>query len=154
MAKNSKRQASKPNPALKPLSVLIGNWDTVGAHPLIPDTTLHGHVSFEWLEEGAFLMMRSEMYEPQIPNGIAIFGSDDSTDVYFMLYFDERGVSRRYEVTLRDDIWKWWRDAPGFSQRFTGTIVDGGRTIISKGEFSRDGSTWEKDLELTYTRVA
>jgi hypothetical protein len=34
-----------------------------------------------------------------------------------------------------------------------GTIVDGGNTIIGKGELSKDGSTWEKDLDLTYRRV-
>ncbi len=70
-----------------------------------------------------------------------------------MLTFDERGVSRNYEVTLRDKIWKWWRNAPGFIQRYEGAIVDGGTTIISKGELSRDGISWEKDLDLTYKRV-
>lgn len=150
---NSKREASIPNPVLKPLSVLIGEWDTVGAHPLIPDTTLHGRTSFEWLEGGAFLIMHSEIDEPGIPTGIAIFGSDDASEAYFMLYFDERGVSRKYSATLDNNVFKWWRDAPGFSQRFTGTIVDGGNTMIGKGELSKDGSSWEKDLELTYTRV-
>lgn len=150
---NSKREASIPNPALKSLSVLIGEWDTVGAHPLIPDTTLHGRTSFEWLEGGAFLIMHSEIDEPGIPTGIAIFGSDDTSEEYFMLYFDERGVSRKCSATLNNNVFKWWRDAPGFSQRYTGTIVDGGNTMISKGELSKDGSSWEKDLELTYTRV-
>jgi hypothetical protein len=144
---------SVPNPALKPFSVLIGEWETVGAHPLIPGTTLHGRTSFEWLEGGAFVIMRSEIDEPGVPTGVAIFGSDDAAEAYFMLYFDERGVSRRYSATLDNNLFTWWRDAPGFSQRFTGTIVDGGNTIIGKGEFSKDGSTWEKDLELTYTRV-
>lgn len=150
---NPKREASIPNPALKSLSVLIGEWDTIGAHPLIPDTTFHGRTSFEWLEGGAFFIMRSEIDEPGIPSGIAIFGSDDSSEEYFMLYFDERGVSRKYSATLNNNIFKWWRDAPGFSQRCTGTIVDGSNTMISKGELSKDGFSWEKDLELTYTRV-
>lgn len=153
MAKKSKHEASIPNPALKPLSILVGNWDTVGTHPLIPGTTFHGRTSFEWLEGGAFLVMHSEIEEPGIPSGVAIFGSDDSTGEYFMLYFDERGVSRKYEVTLRDNIWKWWRNATGFSQRFTGTFVDDGHAIVGKGELSRDGASWEKDLELTYTRT-
>ncbi|MBV9231663.1 MAG: hypothetical protein JOZ18_20305 [Chloroflexi bacterium] len=153
MTNHSKHEAAIPNPALKPLSVLVGEWDTVGAHPLIPDTILHGHTSFEWLEGGAFLIMHSEIEEPGIPSGIAIFGSDDSTGEYFMLYFDERGVSRKYEVTLDDNGWKWWRNTPGFSQRSTLTLQDGGHTIIWKGELSKDGSSWEKDLELTYKRV-
>jgi hypothetical protein len=70
-----------------------------------------------------------------------------------MLYFDERGVSREYKWTMVGNLWRWWRTAPGFSQRMVGTLLDGGRTIVSKGEFSKDGSTWEPDLELTYARV-
>ena len=153
MNQHSMQEASIPNPALKPFSVLIGNWNTTGTHALIPDTILHGRTSFEWLEGGAFLVMRTEIDEPSIPSGIAIIGSDDSTNEYFMLYFDERGVSRKFEVTLRDNVWKWWRNVPGFSQRYQGTIVDAGNTIIGKGELSKDGSTWEKDLDLTYKRV-
>jgi hypothetical protein len=97
--------------------------------------------------------MRSEIHEPGIPRGVAIFGSDNSTGEYFMLTFDERGVSRKYDVMLRNNVWTWWRHAPGFSQRFTGTLADDGRTIVGKGQLSRDGATWEGDLELTYTRV-
>jgi hypothetical protein len=70
-----------------------------------------------------------------------------------MLYFDERGVSRRFEVTLRDHVWKWCRNAPGFSQRVTVTIAADGRTMVSRGELSRDDANWEPDLELTYTRL-
>jgi hypothetical protein len=70
-----------------------------------------------------------------------------------MRYFDERGVSRKYEMTLRDNSWKYWRNAPGFSQRFTGTFADEGNTIIGIWELSADGSIWKRDLELTFTRV-
>jgi hypothetical protein len=52
--------------------VLIGNWDTTGTHLLIPDVILHGRTSFEWLENGAFLLMRSEIDDPRFPTGIAI----------------------------------------------------------------------------------
>ena len=147
------REASIPNPALKPFNVWIGNWNTVGTHPLFPDTLLHGRASSEWLWGGTFLRMRSEIAEPGIPSGLAIFGGDDSAQEYLMLYFDERGVSRQYEVTLRENIWKSWRNMPDFSQRFIGTIVDSGNTIVGKGELSKDGSSWEKDLELTYKRI-
>ncbi len=153
MTQNSMREASIPNPALKSFRVLIGNWNTTGTHGLIPDTILHGRTSFEWLENGAFLMMRSEIDDPRFPSTIAIFGSDDSEEEYYMLTYDERGVSRKHEVTLRDNIWKWWRNAPGFFQRYEGTIVDGGNTIIGRGELSKDGLSWEKDLDVTYKRV-
>lgn len=146
-------EAAKPNPALDPLRILVGTWNTTGTHPMVPGTTFHGRTTFAWIEGGAFLMMHSEIDEPEIPSGIAVFGTDDATGECSMLYFDERGVSRRYEVSLRDNVWRWWRDDPEFSQRFTGDIAADGRTIVSHGELSRDGKGWEPDLALTYTRV-
>ena len=53
MAKRSYSEAAIPNPALQPFSVLIGEWETVGSHPMLPNMTLHGHASFEWLEGGS-----------------------------------------------------------------------------------------------------
>ena len=153
MTQNSMQEASVPNPALEPFRALIGNWNTTGTHGLVPDIILHGRTSFEWLEGGAFLMMRSEIDDPRFPSTVAIFGSDDSAEEYYMLTFDERGVSRKYEVTLQDNLWKWWRDAAGFFQRYQATIADDGNTIIGKGEVSKDGLTWEKDLDLTYERA-
>ena len=153
MPENIGHEAAKPNPSLEPLTILIGTWNTVGTHPLVPGTTFHGRTTFEWLEGGAFLIIRSEIDEPEIPSGIAIIGSDDSTGEWSMLYFDERGVSRQYQVSIEKNMWKWWRDARDLSQRFTGVIAADGRTIVSRGELSRDGVNWEPDLELTYTRA-
>jgi len=153
MSQNIAQRASIPNPALESFRALIGTWDTIGTHGLVSDTILHGRTSFEWLENGAFLIMRSEIDDPRFPQGIAIFGSDDTEEEHYMLTFDERGVSRKHEVTLRENIWKWWRNAPGFFQRYEGIIVDDGNTIIGKGELSKDGLSWEKDLNLTYKRV-
>ncbi len=153
MGESVSNEAAKPNPALALLSVLVGTWNTIGTHPLVPGTTFHGRTTFDWLEGGAFLIMHSRIDEPGIPSGIAVFGSADTTGECSMLYFDERGVSRRYEVSLQDNAWNWWRNAPGFSQRFTGAIATDGRTIVSRGELSRDGANWEPDLQLTYTRA-
>jgi hypothetical protein len=153
MNHHSRQEASRPNPALEPFSVLIGSWTTTGTHGLDPDTVLHGHTSFEWFENGAFLLIRSEIDDPRFPRTIAILGSDDAAAEYYMLTFDERGISRKYEVTLQNNIWKWWRNAPGFSQRYQAVIGDGGNTIVGKGELSKDGVSWEQDLDLTYKRV-
>lgn len=152
MAEKSNHEAAIPNPALIPLNILLGDWNMVGKHRLLPDV-LHGHASFEWLEGGAFLIMHWEIEEPGIPSAIAIFGSDDAAETYFMLYFDERGVSRRFEMTLHDNVWRYWRNVPGFSQRVTGTFADDGNTILLVAELSEDDATWKKDLELTYTRI-
>jgi hypothetical protein len=114
---------------------------------------LHGHSSFKWIEGGAFLMWVSEIEREGFPTRIAILGSDDATGEYFMMYFDERKVSRKYEVSFQDGVLKWWRNAPGFSQRYSWTIIDNGNKIIGKGQLFKDGTTWEEDLDLIYTRI-
>lgn len=153
METKASNEAAIPNPTLEPLRELIGNWATKGTHPLVPGKTFHGRTSFNWIEGGAFLIMHSEIDEEEIPSGIAIFGSDNVTGEIFMLYFDERKVSRKYNVKILEGGLEWWRLAPGFSQRMSLAIANAGQTLVSKGMYSRDGVTWENDLELTYSRL-
>jgi hypothetical protein len=143
-------KAMKRNPALEPFEVLVGEWHTTGTHPYFPEAELHGRVVVEWIEGGAFLRMRSEIDHPKFPDGVAIFGSDDEAGTYYQIYFDERGISRKYDVSVSGNQIKWWRDDAHFSQRFTMTIEKD--RLVTTGEMSRDGGDWEKDLSLTYTR--
>ncbi len=150
----SQNSASIPNPALAPFGVLIGSWTTTGTHPLVPGTVLHGRTTFAWLENGAFLLERSQMDDPRFPAGLSIYGSDDALQEYYLLYFDSRGVSRKFAVDLHGNTFKMWRAAPGFSQRFTLVIAQDGSSLLKTAELSRDDATWQKDLELTYTRAS
>jgi hypothetical protein len=145
-------EALKPNPTLRALQIAIGHWDTVGTHPYLRGKTLHGKAAFEWIEGGAFMLMRSEIDEPEIPSGIAIFGSDDATPDHYMLYFDERDVSRKYNWSIEHNVLRWHRNSPDISQRMMLTFADDGKTIVGRGEMSRNGGAWEPDLELTYSR--
>ena len=146
-------KAQIPNPALNELGKLVGDWETANTHPAVPNKVLAGKSSFEWIEGGAFLKWYLEVDEKDFPVGIAILGSDDATGELFMLFFDERKISRKYEVSVEDNVVKWWRNAPGFSQRYTWTITDNGNTIIGKGELCEDGTTWKGDLDQTFTRI-
>ncbi len=152
MDKDMNRQWVKPNPALKDLDVLVGEWDTVGYHPMIP-SPVRGHASFGWLEEGAFFYWRPSYEPPGPPSGMAVVGRDDTLGNYSMLYYDERGVSRIYQMSFEDKTWKLWRESPGFCQRMTGKVSDDLRTIALHGEKSADGVNWEQDLDLTFTKV-
>ncbi len=145
--------AAKKNPKLEPLTVLIGEWKTTGSHPFFPGVVLTGKASFSWLENGAFMIMHTHINHEQFPDGIAIFGSDDSEEAYSMIYFDERTVSRKYISTVKNNVWTWWRNDKEFSQRYTCEIKDNGNTIVAKGEMCQTGKYWEKDLELTYTKI-
>ena len=146
--------AQRPNPALQPLAPLIGEWRTSGTHPLVPGTTFHGHTSFAWHEGGAFVLMRSEIDEPEVPSGVAVFGSDDAAGTFRMIYFDEREVSRHYIVEARNGEVAWSRDEAGFAQRMVVAIAGHGDRLEAKGTMSRDGGPWEDDLQLTYERIA
>jgi len=145
-------ESQKANPALQPLARLIGEWKTTGTHPMVPGKTFHGRTSFAWIEGGAFMVVRSEIDEPEIPSATAIFGSDDAEGTLTLTYFDERGVSRKYAVTAEGDEIAWHRDDPKFKQRMTLTIDPDGRKMVAKGRMSRDGKPWEDDLELAYER--
>jgi len=153
MAQTIGSEAQRPNPALEPLTPLIGQWRTTGTHPLVPGTTFHGRTSFEWFEDGAFVMMRSEIDEPEVPNGMAVIGSDDAAGTFTMVYFDEREISRRYVVEIGDGQISWHRDEAGFAQRMVVTIAADGARLEARGTMSRDGGPWEDDLQLTYERI-
>jgi hypothetical protein len=69
-----------------------------------------------------------------------------------MLYADERGVARVYQMSLDGGVWKMWRESPEFSQCMMGTFSDDGNTVVVHGELSFGGSNWERDLDVTFTR--
>lgn len=141
------------NADLAPLDRALGTWAVTGRHPFLPGRTLRGRVTFERIEGGAFVRMRSQMDEPEFPRGVAIFGTDDEAGGCTMLAFDDRGVARRYEVVLSADGFTWSRDAPSFAQRFQVEIAKDGRRMEGKGTMSREGKPWEPDLDLTYEKV-
>src|SRR5688572_16067106 len=152
MGKDSERQPPQPIRSLKQFDVLIGEWTMVGSHPQLP-SDVHGHSSFEWLRDGALLTWHFDWDSGQgIPNAFNIIGHDDAVEPCSMLYSDERGVARIYQMSLADGVWKMWRDAPAFFQRVTGTFSNDGNTITCHGELSSNGSNWKQDLDVTYTR--
>jgi hypothetical protein len=98
--------------------------------------------------------MHSEMDEPQIPSGLAIFGTDQDPDRIIMLYFDERGVSRQFDVTVESGAIHWRRENAKFSQTMTLRVVGRGARIEQTGRMSKDGGPWEEDLSVIYERAA
>ena len=144
-------KAKAPNPALAPLAFLIGEWRTMGSHPMWPGKALKGRTEFAWHEGGAFLIMHGQVDEPQFPDGVAIVGSDDATGRFAMGYFDERGTSRLMDVTVGERSLTWIRDTPEFSQRLT--IAAEGDRLVSQGQMSRNGGPWEDDLSQTFERA-
>lgn len=145
-----------PNPALKQLDVLVGEWETELSNASFlprPSDTGKGRVSFEWVQDGAFLVMRMGDKPPRAPEALWLISRDESTPNYIVLYYDARSVSRIYEMSFSNRVWKMWRAAPGFWQRYEGTVSLDGKTITAQWEKSSDGAIWEHDFDLTYTKV-
>lgn len=149
------------NETLRQLNWLVGTWATTATHPALPGVVVNGTVTIEWLEGERFLIHRVRFDHPDFPDSISIIGftEHDRADAgaaadespLHMHYFDSRGVFRIYDVSIDGAVWRIWRDAPGFSQRFTGIRSDDGGTIDGLWEFRRDVD-WESDLKITYQR--
>ncbi len=149
-------KSNLPNPALKDLEFLIGKWEMeLSNAAFLPDrsATVKGEVSFEWLEDGAFLIMRMGGKPSTSQGAIWLINRDESSSDYKVFYYDDRKVSRIYEMSFTDNLWKLRRRSPNFSQRFEGKISKDGNKILAKWEKSEDGQKWEHDFDVTYTRM-
>ncbi|WP_371781567.1 hypothetical protein [Streptosporangium subroseum] len=147
------------HPALARLDALVGRWTV---QPKVEGVGT-AWTEFAWQEGGLFLRQYSDVdsIPSDTPNAwrdnapfpnTAVIGLDDAAEEFTMLYADARGVHRVYRMTLADGVWTMWREAPGFNQRFTGTLSADGRIVDARWEMSADGVTWNLDFELTYTR--
>jgi hypothetical protein len=150
MAETTRREAP-----IAALDILVGEWTMTASFDPDPADAPRASTNFEWLAGKRFLVQRWEVDHPDAPDGIAIIGMDDAGAGYLQRYFDSRGIARVYEMTFAGNVWTLERhaDAPDFSQRFTGTFSDDGNTIAGRWESSADGSNWQPDFDLTYSRV-
>lgn len=144
-----------PQQVLESLDVFVGEWSLATSLAPDPDDAPRARTTFEWLPGRRFLIQRWEVDHPDAPDGIAVIGFDAARATLLQHYFDSRGVARIYEMTFADGTWTLSREAPppDFSQRFTGTFERAGETIAGAWEIAHDGTTWEHDFDLTYTRV-
>lgn len=140
------------------LEPLVGVWQMevsfAGGRPMAGART-----TFEWLPGKLLLVQRWEIPLPEAPDGIAIYGFDESRGTVLQHYFDTRGVVRVYEMSFESRCWRLERSMQDFSplhfsQRFTGAMSDDGMTIDGTWEIAHDHSTYEKDFDITYRKVA
>jgi hypothetical protein len=154
--------ATPPNPKLSQLAPLLGKWKLeafVDGSPVMRGTS-----TLEWAEHGPFLIQRADgAATDDAPQGwhdnlpfptFSTIGFDEGFGGYSVLYSDARGVLRIYEMSFDAGVWTQWRDAPGFHQRFIGTLDDDGSRIDARWDASPDGQEWSLDFELIYTRIA
>jgi hypothetical protein len=112
-----------------------------------------GAVAFEWVEGGVSLILRMGDRTSSSPSATWLIHRDESNPDYKVFYYDDRKVSRIYEMSYADRSWKMWRRSPNFSQRFEGEISEDGNSISAQWEKSSDGLNWEHDFDIKYTRL-
>jgi hypothetical protein len=151
--------AGRPG-SLDRLDVLTGEWEMEAAFEAgyfgsgSPAMSRRGgRTRFEWLEGRFYLIQRFVVEDPAAPSGIAIIGLGADPEAFEQHYYDSRGVARVYQMSLDGGVWKLWREAPGFWQRYTGVISDDGNRITGAWEGSPDGREWKHDFGLTYIKA-
>ena len=132
-----------------PFDALIGTWATEATHPMF-DGTVSGTSTFEWLEGGHFLVVRSHNDHELFPDGISVVGAPEAGDGLVMEYFDSRGVRRTYGISLDDGVLRIWRDHPTFAQRFSATPAHD--SFEGQWQLARTPGDWQDDLKMTYRR--
>ena len=145
--------ASERSPELAALDVFVGRWNVAVPFPDAPP----GQLEFSWALEGRYLLQQSAVPDSPVPSTMCLIDVDDKG--YLQHYFDSRGVTRLYRMTLEGGVWTLSRTEADFSplnfaQRYVGTFSADGATIEGRWEQSHDlGATWEVDFPITYTRV-
>ena len=140
------------NKGLAALQPLVGEWDYTIYNAWFLDsmeTTIVGKTFIERLH-GSFLMMRGE-FEGKVDD-VMVIGYSDAREQYQLFYYDQRGVSRIFDMEFDGTRWSYQRQDPDFYQRFTAEVS--AETITGITEASEDqGRTWRKDFNIDCVRV-
>ena len=146
-----------PAPAVSGLASLAGTWRlVVWGGSFLPDPEQRvdaGLVHFEWVEDGAVLVMRQSGDDNTPPAARMIIGRDQDEDQYTVLYSDSRGVSRVYALSFESGELRIWRDNASFAQRFEALLSHDGSRLTGHWERASDGGPWEHDFYVEYSRI-
>ena len=140
--------------AMTRLEGLVGDWTLTmtGAWFLdSPEIRVQGDGTMAWLGD-AFLEFRGSLGTDQ-GSWHWVIGRSDANEQLVLLYHDERGVMRVFDMAFGDGDWTLVREDPDFHQRFIATVQHD--RIDGRFEASEDaGATWRKDFDLIFERRA
>lgn len=139
------------NEALTALDGLVGEWKLTmtNAWFLDPGVEGEGSATIGWLGD-AFLEMTATL-GTDAGTWHWVIGRSDARERFVLLYHDQRGVLRVFDMTFADGEWTLAREDPDFHQRFIATVARD--RIDARFEASEDaGVTWRKDFDLIFER--
>jgi hypothetical protein len=136
------RQKAQPSSALKCLDRLVGTWNVSGE--------AEGQVSYEWIEDGLFLMQRVDLDQGGQKNkGIEIIRYDEETGTLRSVFFTHTGKVLEYEYEMEDDTLIISMNIPGVCGEYIGTFSADGRSYTGSWEWSQDGRLMGYDTTMT-----
>jgi hypothetical protein len=114
------RLPAEPHPALRQLNALIGQWKATGSF-------LQGHMSFEWMEGGFFLIQHVDAHARgrQI-KGTEYIGFDDDTQTLRSHYMDVHGANFTYTWEIEAPAVRTWFGEKGSDNFFEGRFSEQG----------------------------
>jgi hypothetical protein len=136
---------------MKQLLPLVGRWSVTlrwseETHKLVGGPReVEAEAGISWLNEGGVLHY-------QMGPAHWFIGGDEDHREYGVLYTDQRPVSRVCRMTFARGVWRIWRDAPGFRQRFEGRLRQRGRRIEAHWDKSVNGRSWVRDFDMVFVR--
>jgi len=139
------------DPQLAGFDVLIGTWESTAEHRLM-DEVVSGTCTWEWMDGGHFVVHRTQYDHELLPDALCVIGAPESGDGLVMEYFDTRGVRRTYTLALDDGVLRYWRDHPGFDQRYSAVLHPDAFEGMS--QLAETPGDWMDDLKVTYRRQA
>jgi hypothetical protein len=131
--------------------IFLGDWTMTITNQWwldIPSTVVTGSATCRWLDD-SFLMLQARI--DGTPAWDFVFGRSDACERFVVLYHDERGVDRLFDLTLDGDSWMMSRADPDFHQRLVGR-VEGDRMVGQADASDDQGTTWRKDFDLIFER--
>jgi hypothetical protein len=147
------QESTMKSQALQELDHLIGEWTMTMTDAWFlesPDVKVEASATIEWLGD-AFLQLRAD-FGTDHGSWHWVIGRNDAREQYVLLYHDERGVLRVFDMTFADGQWTLTREDPDFHQRFVATVERD--RIDGRWEASEDaGATWRKDFDLIFERA-
>ena len=124
------------------LDRLVGTWRTEARFPNGVSGT--GTTTFELVLGGEYLLQRATVEVDGPPEGLMVIGPDEH-GAPTQHYFDSRGVTRRYAMTLEGDTWTLERDGvqryAGASRTTTPSAAPGSGSATAPGSTTSSWTT-------------
>lgn len=124
---------TSPNPALRTLDRLIGEW-------MVDGDNMSGKIRFEWMEGGYFLVQHVDLlHDGRKITGMEIIGWDEARQVLASQFFGNDGIIFPYVWVVDNDTLTIWGGEVGSAAKYEGKFSDDGNSNSGAWEWPGGG---------------